>query len=100
MCEAVRPSYLQIRAMLEQSRGIAVALMHDTLGMVVAEEPVVLERSGVPGAPMVSLTLQAPNGVRLRCGAPPKESQMDFRPRPATTSGSPAPGCCTTTILP
>ncbi len=40
--------------MLEQSRGIAVTLMHDTLGMVVAEEPVVLERSGVPGAPMVS----------------------------------------------
>src|SRR5438132_491550 len=36
--------------MFEQSRGIAVALTHDTLGMVVAEEPVVLERSGVPGA--------------------------------------------------
>ncbi len=64
--------------MLEQSRGIAVALMHDTLGMVVAEEPVVLERSGVPGAPMVSLTLQAPNGVRLSCGVCLEYSQMQF----------------------
>ena len=49
MSQEVRPSFPEVRGVLKKGLRVTISLVYQTLGIVAAEEPVVLQRSGVPG---------------------------------------------------